>query len=285
LSKYKIIIQRLIIVIIAALFTFISFEFYDKAKHDYYYGLEPVEEVQGVTWYKNNPVIVHATGGIDGLSYTNSQEALLNSIEQGAKVIEVDFNYTSDGYLVAYHLLRDITVKKASITLDEFLNLKIQGKYTPMTFLDVVDIMKENPDIYISVDTKTENLAALVQDIVGLCDDKEILNRLIIQCFYPGEKEAIKKIYNFPDENLLFAGYKYSTDIYKLLDVCYTENYKVITVSADIVTKDFLKLFKKKNIRVYVYTINRIDIADYLYDLGVYGIYTDFLHNYDPREY
>ena len=47
--------------------------------------------------------IAHAGGAIDGIRYTNSKEAILNSISKGAKYIELDLSLTRDGKLVAVH--------------------------------------------------------------------------------------------------------------------------------------------------------------------------------------
>ena len=72
---------------------------------------DPLPVVKHSTWYKENKVVMHATGGIDGLEYTNSKDALLHSINQGAKVIEVDFNFTSDKHLVCFHKKEDFYYK------------------------------------------------------------------------------------------------------------------------------------------------------------------------------
>lgn len=255
---------------------------YSKVQKNHYINLEPLQEITTDTWYKNNRVVVHATGGIDGLSYTNSKEALLNSINSNMKVIEVDFNYTSDNHLVCYHKSRDILVNEEKFTLEEFKNIKIKGRYTPMEFQDIVDIMKDNPNIYISVDVKSDSLVDVVKDIVNQCTDEDILNRLIIQCFYPGEKEQIKEIYNFPDDNFLFASYKYSLDPYKIMKVCYEEGFNVVVANMNSMPKEVLELFKSKNIYVYLYTVNRLDEAEHLIKRGAYGIYTDFLFDFEP---
>ena len=162
--------------------------FYSNAQKNYYINLNPLQDTIDNTWYKNNRVVVHATGGIDGLSYTNSKEALLNSINSNMQVIEVDFNYTSDNYLVCYHKSRDILINEEKFTLEEFKNIKIKGKYTPMEFQDIVDIMKGNPNIYISVDVKSDSLVDVVKDIVNQCTDEDILNRLISNVFIQAKK-------------------------------------------------------------------------------------------------
>ncbi len=48
-------------------------------------------------------LIAHAGGGINGLKYTNSLEAMEQSIEHGFKMIELDLLISSDRRIVAVH--------------------------------------------------------------------------------------------------------------------------------------------------------------------------------------
>ena len=60
-------------------------------------------------WYHSAPLIYHAGGGIDGLTYSNSREALEHTLNQGNRFVEVDFLFTSDGQLVCAHDWHDIS--------------------------------------------------------------------------------------------------------------------------------------------------------------------------------
>ena len=251
----------------------------------YYQNIEPMEKVSHKTWYTENNVIIHASGGIDGLTYTNSQEALFSTIAKGGKVIEIDFDYTSDGYLVCYHMYKDTSIfLPGNFTKEEFLNSKIQGKYTPMSIEDIVEFMKMYPDIYISVDTKHEKIEEVVKSIIAVCNDKEILDRFIIQCFFPKDKEKVKAVYEFPEDNYFFTAYKYSSDPYDVLKVCYEEDFNVVATNQNDWGKETLDLFKSKNIYVYLHTINRFDVAYKKVNIdGAYGIYSDFLFDIEKE--
>ena len=100
--------------------------------------------------------IAHATGSIYGYVYVNSKESLINSIENGYQLIEVDLDKTADGVLVCVHDWEDFN--KASIpniswrdsclflrtpTLKEFKQRKIYGQFTPLTLNDVIELQKE----------------------------------------------------------------------------------------------------------------------------------------------
>ena len=267
---------EIIIVIAIALFIGI-YHIFSNIRHNYYLNIESMEDLEYDTWYKNNKIIVHATGMIDSLTYTNSKESIEHSINNGAKIIEVDFGYTSDGHIVCYHMPSDVHITATSFTLDEFLHYKIQGKYTPITLNNIIEYMKSNPELYISIDTKHDKLTELIKDITMLCHDENILNRFIIQCFYPGEKEQIAKIYDFPEENYMFAPYKYSTNPYTALKVCYEENFHVLAAPVGAYSEEMLKLMASKNIYVYLHTVNRIDILEELFRQGTHGVYSDYI--------
>ena len=54
-------------------------------------------------WYDNGKIIVHALGEIDGVTYSNSKEAMENSYYNGKKLLECDLLMTSDNQVVACH--------------------------------------------------------------------------------------------------------------------------------------------------------------------------------------
>lgn len=66
--------------------------------------LYPVEN-SGDEWFADYPLIHHAGGGIEGNTYTNSVEALENTLRKYPDkcVVEIDFLRTSDGELVCCH--------------------------------------------------------------------------------------------------------------------------------------------------------------------------------------
>ena len=53
------------------------------------------------------PLIAHAGGGIAGVTYSNSREALDHSYGKGLRLFEIDLNWTTDGHLVLVHDWQD----------------------------------------------------------------------------------------------------------------------------------------------------------------------------------
>ena len=59
-------------------------------------------------FHEKKNLISHAGGFIDNHAYTNSIEALQNSISKGFYMIELDLRLTSDNVFVALHSWKDI---------------------------------------------------------------------------------------------------------------------------------------------------------------------------------
>lgn len=287
-----IVCYHLLLLIIASLFMFKYAEEVLQLKSDIYFQLQtpqadsnidftdyPVFTPSPKLWCEDSLLIQHAGGGIDGLDYTNSKEALENSLFNGSRHIEIDFNYTSDQELVCMHSWEDQYDAGVIPSLQEFLSKKVYGKYTPMTASDLIQYMEEYPDLYIIIDTKFSDHLQVISDLVRLSShDTHITNRFIIQLYGDGIKEQILELYPFSDDNFLFTAYKFgSRRSNKIMNICYDENIYIVTVPYGDWDQETIDLYRSKNIIIYEHTVNRPDQANEELRRGVHGLYTDFL--------
>lgn len=235
------------------------------------------------SWTKNVNLIYHAGGGIDGLDYTNSKEALENTLATGNRYIEIDFAYTSDQELVCMHYWKEQWTSEDAPSLQEFTNGQIFGKYTPMTASDLITYMEKYPDLYVIVDTKESDHLGVIKDLIQLSAyDTSITDRFIIQLYEAGEKAEIIQLYPFSDNNFLFTAYKLGSRFpNKIMNICYEENISVVTVPYGDWDQETLDLFLSKNITIFENTVNRPDLANEELQRGVHGLYTDFLSQED----
>ena len=79
----------------------------------------------------NDKKIVHACGGFNGIRHANCEESLVEAIESGKKVIEIDFMFTSDDVLICEHGF--VGYGKQVLSYDEFLRRKPMEEGTAMT--------------------------------------------------------------------------------------------------------------------------------------------------------
>lgn len=121
-------------------------------------------------------LIAHAGGGINGLKYTNSLEAMEQSIEHGFKMIELDLLISSDGRIVAVHDWKSFhemtnSNNTGSISYKEFESKVIYDKYKTLNISTAIDVLDEN-DVVLVTD-KIKNLALLSKYIID--KDKSII--------------------------------------------------------------------------------------------------------------
>lgn len=247
-------------------------------------ALKAVEN-DGDEWYLERPLIYHAGGEIHGSSYTNSLEAVEKTLEEhpGKCFIEIDFQRTSDGALVCAHLWEDTFLGCTEApSLDEFLDRKIQGKFTPLTAERLLQIMAENPDMYLVTDIKVgsveNSVVPLIAELVEMCGrDESILERFVIQLYSGLEKPEIKEIYPFDDDQFLLTTYMLGYWRPEMAQICSEQGIRVIALPHGQIPDEYVKDMTEKGYTIYEYTVNRADEAHAALARGICGFYTDNL--------
>lgn len=241
-------------------------------------SLEPLSHNDDA-WYRQCDLIYHAAGGIDGLTYTNSKDALELTLANGSRFIEIDFRYTSDGQLVCARDWADLTQTGEAPTSDAFRDMKIYGKYSTLSAADLLSYMRHYPDLYIIIDTKESGAVQVVSELVSLCEkDDSLIRRFIIQLYDFDSKDRILTTYPFADENFLFTAYKYGAEkSAEILKHCHEQNIAVITVPHGSWSAETIAHFTDLGFVLYEHTVNRPDEAREALTRGIRGLYTDFL--------
>lgn len=297
LKKHQIVVLHVVLLLGLALLVVKYVEEIKTLKEDVYYAVqaarnpetvvEPVSlrpvKINGDEWFVDHPLIYHAGGAIDGGSYTNSVEAVENTLREGNRFIELDFRYTSDQQLICNHDWRDVFLEDRELTLEEFTASKIQGKFTPLTAEHLIEIMREHPDMYLVTDVKDEGcIDSVITDLVALAgEDASVLDRFIIQLYTGREKLSIQEIYPFGDEQFLFTIYNWGRWSLEVPQICNEENISVITVPYGEIPDEDVALIRELGFTVYEHTVNRADEARKSLERGISGFYTDFLQSAD----
>lgn len=297
MSKKKCILLHIVILLILTAAVFQYIEEIQTLKQAIYYTIfpEPVPgdnnaniklypvETTGEEWFADAPMIYHAGGDINGNVYTNSLEAIEKTLAEGHDFLEIDMIYTSDRHLVCAHSWLDVYMEDYQPTLEEFLNSRIQGLYTPLTAGDLLDIMRENPQMHLVTDIKDfHEIETVITDLVNLADsDPTILDRFVIQLYTGREKTAIQEIYPFADSQFVFTLYEWGVWDYEAAQICNEEGISVLTVTEGQIPDEDVTMLRQLGFTVYEHTINRADMAQKAIDRGVSNIYTDTLEPSD----
>lgn len=301
LKKWQLIVLHLLILALLFLCAVKYAEEIQALKETVYYTLHPLPVAgesndeytlypatsTGEEWYADAPLIYHAGGMIEGNSYTNSREALEKTLSDGNFFIEMDLRYTSDHHLVCAHDWADVYPEAQEPTLEEFLNSKIQGKFTPLTAEDLIGYMREHPQMHLITDVKShDRLQEMITELVQIAgEDPDILNRFIIQLYTGREKPEIQAIYPFDDSQFLFTLYEWGAFQHEVIAICNEENINVITVESIYIASEDVALMRDLGFTVYTHTVNRVDLAKRDLERGVSGFYTDVLQPSDLADF
>lgn len=214
----------------------------------------------------NYKFIAHAGGGINNLIYTNSKEAIYNSIKNGFKLIELDLQETDDNIFIAvhdWHRFNKMTgYKKNDHFFDNIKNLKIYDKYNILFKDEINEIFFQNKDLYFVTD-KSNNFKKLNNDF------KNIKKRMIVEIF---DKKNFKKAVN---ENILNPMYNYKLGDYKFV---IRNNIKIVSASITEILKNPLEFERlvKKNVYIFAYTSNEDKLINQYIGKLFTHVYTDF---------
>ena len=144
--------------------------------------------------------IAHAGGAIDGITYTNSLEALNLSYRKGCKLFELDLVLTTDAKIVAQH-------DPPGKTEAEFMAQPVFGKYTPLN-MEAINLWFQNhPDAILITDK--------INDPQRIFDEFLFRNRVIMELFtWKSVDKAIELgIKPMASENLIFGSSKKAIEL------------------------------------------------------------------------
>lgn len=103
-------------------------------------------------------IIAHGMGAIAGRATLNCLEGFQAQYENGVRVFEVDLRLTADQQVVLRHDWRagwQAGVSETSVpTLEQFLDKPLLGRFTPLSFQDLLRLMEQYPDVCVVTDTK-----------------------------------------------------------------------------------------------------------------------------------
>jgi len=195
-------------------------------------------------------------------------------------LVELDFNFTSDGELVCIHDWSPEYVEGiehgVALSYDEFMSSEIYWNFTPLDLTCVASFLREHPEIYIVTDIKTDNVMG-VREIAETCPD--LKDRFIIQIYSAAEYDAVREL-GF--DNVIYTLYmlpwheKVDTDAL----VKFESSHPLVgfTFPAELCDiEGFLEGILESGVPLYVHTINDADEAKSYIERGITGVYTDYL--------
>ncbi len=228
-------------------------------------------------------LISHAGGGIDKTAYTNSAEALAQTLESTHSVVEMDFMFTTDDVLVCEHgWKRNGRVPQSS---EEFLSTRIAGRFTPMTAEAACDMLcNAKRDIDLVVDSQEKDIAKVHERLVALFRARgdageEFLHRVIPEIYHEPEYDAVHAVY--PYENWTMSLYKKKMkkvgDFERMAEFCRDHGIGVLIMAKKRLSPEVVSAVRAKGVSVAAHTVNTVEEQERYQAMGVVTFFTDYL--------
>ncbi|NNE77958.1 MAG: hypothetical protein HKN31_12905 [Pricia sp.] len=223
----------------------------------------------------NDRYIAHAGGEINGVTSTNTKDALDINYTKGFRLFELDIIETSDGKLVAAHdwnMWARFTDFGGTLppTHAQFMQEKIYGDYTTLDMKGINDWFRSHPDATLVTDK--------VNDPIAFANAFVDKNRLIMELFsVMAVEEASRNGINVMISQIPF--FKIVGDKLNFLEINKV-NYVALSRRAIANKTELMLSLKEKGVKVYVYHVNFDPGKDEKYvqenEIGlVYGMYAD----------
>ena len=252
------------------------------------------------SWLNDAMAIAHDFGEVDGYTVTNCLEAFEQNYQAGHRFFEVDFMLTSEQTAVAGHdwlsfyEITGRTIPESGstppLTLEEFKQSSIHGKYTPVTLTQIIDLMVQYPDMYLITDTKdtvdpmiTNTFTQIVN--TATATDPAVLDRIIPQIYNNEMYDIIYKIH--PWKSVIYTlynqGMEFSYD--DVFDFALSKGIKVFTTFPARSDLTFIDKVHASGGYVFMHTFNDTDtVRDFIYSHDICGVYTDSLSNTEIKQ-
>lgn len=225
-------------------------------------------------------VVAHAGGAVGNRVYTNALEALEGNHSRGHRMFELDFERTRDGRVVLLHdwggTWRDLRPGSTSggrRSHAEFMSVPMAGGLHPVDWPLLQGWLRAHPEAWVVTDVKDDNLSILRE----LAREQDLRPRIIPQIYGIRQFDEVSAL-GFPQIWLTLYRRDYPNWALERMFarhpiaalVCPPERALSGGLSATL---------SKRNIPVFVHTINHESEVKKLVKNGIYGVYTDFLDN------
>jgi glycerophosphoryl diester phosphodiesterase len=227
-------------------------------------------------------LLAHALGGIDAATLTNSREAFDRSYGSGRRWFEVDLHLTADHQLFCFHETHEkylgLATPADQLPLADLLKLKYLGRFTLMSFPELLELATEHDDVFIVTDTKhwrEPMRSALAHDLAEV--PAGVRQRIVPQIYQPANLEVVRAVEREtgPLGPVIFTLYQTKMSDDQVLEFVKSTKVTIVTMHYSRFSVSFAKALHDLGVTVLVHTVNDGDQIMALVRDGADGFYTD----------
>lgn len=228
--------------------------------------------------YKNPHIVAHAGGEIGSRTYSNSLEALNKSYGRGIRLMEIDFEWTTDDELVCLHswdgfLTGFFNQPVRQYSFEEFKNFQMINGWHQLTLEGLDRWFEQHSDAYLVTDIKARNIEGLKK----IKEEYPNLARNTIPQIY--QLDEYKKAKDLGYDEIILTLYIIRSTEDEIVNFVEKNDLFGVTMPTSRARTNLLKRVRDKGAYVYTHTVNSLDLADELEGLGVSGFYSDLLES------
>ncbi|MGL5054981.1 MAG: glycerophosphodiester phosphodiesterase [Fusobacteriaceae bacterium] len=230
-------------------------------------------------------MFIYAHRGASGYAPENTISAFKKAIEMGAQGIELDVQFSKDGVVMVMH---DDTLDRTTnglgrlenYTLEELKRLdagfwfssKYKDEKIP-TLEEVIEILPKKFKLNIEFKPDKKNAKKIAEEVYKILKKFNYSENVILSSFY----HETLKYYRELDKNIQM-GMLFEFD---MIDIClYAKNSGINPVSLNIakefVDEKFISEAHANNLKVAVYTVNKIKKLRELSEIGADEIFCNY---------
>ncbi len=220
--------------------------------------------------------IAHGGGIVDGVTVSNSLEALERSYARGFRWFEVDLSWTADGHPVLIHdwgpsLRRLFSAPQEQLSLSEFRSLRMTHGLTQLTLDDAMRWLAAHPDAFIVTDVKEHNLATLEAIATGY---PKLRRRIVPQIYRFREERPVR---NLGFDHVIITLYVKNYSNFAITHFLASRRVLAVTMPVARADSGLAARLNALGFFVYAHTVNSEAECTRLKRAGVGGVYTDSL--------
>lgn len=230
--------------------------------------------------------------GASAYAPENTIASFKKALELNVDMVELDVRVTKDKYPMVIHdnKLRRLTteyMRLDRLTLAQVKKLKVKDTEDIPTLAEVLDIVDSK--VGLNLDLKVKGAAQIV--VQTLRDYKIDLDNVMISSVHPWELKIVEDLEPKITTALIFRSSNASNfwlfmdflalllwpiSKYYISWVVGHANADYLSINHRLLSKKRVKLFKKRGIKICAWTVNSQKKIDYLKQLGVDGIITNY---------
>lgn len=222
----------------------------------------------------------------------NTIASFKKAVELGVDMVEFDVRITKDKYPVVFHdsRLRRLTNtfgRVSHLTLAEVKDLKVDETETIPTLAEVLEVIDSR--VGINIELKVKGSAQIV--VQTLRDYKIDLSTVMVSSNHPGEVKIVKSLEPEITTALIFRSGNainlwFFMDFAAMMILPLTKYYiswvfkhsqaDYLNINHRFLNKKKVDLFKRRGIKICAWTVNSPKKIEYLKNLGIDGIITNY---------